>query len=313
MSHVTSKTINALSLLTKDELKEHEDISTLANILKVITVGNKEFTTEELATEIIRNNYYLFRLTTIKGEVGFYINGVFTATNTNYSPTSNPPVAGKPDTYLLTVTDGTDDNSLTISCSVPTGTKQKDMFAIDDLADNPDNLAKIAKLIIPVPVSSLPNGTYKVKSIDKKEKIGVITLEDGTLVNVNKSTPDGVKEITSKNGYLYMSVNGSLKRGISLTGAVVPVAYTVEDAVIGQVYTVHGVSTNTGEYGDYSSAKLSLLGETETQNYSIPNEVVQYALTKLSKVDSFNIRIESATPAKNPNKPPKIKFSVVAG
>jgi hypothetical protein len=73
------------------------------------------------------------------------------------------------------------------------------------------------------------------------------------------------------------------------------------------------VSTNTGEYGDSSSAKLSLLGETETQNYSIPNEVVQYALTKLSKVDSFNIRIESATPAKNPNKPPKIKFSVVAG
>lgn len=299
------ESIKNLSMLDDSDLVNDDSIICLQKALEFAALDKTKVPTiDQLITHLRNQSFYIPTLAAYDGSLGFFLSTGFLETNCNFvlgdQIASQSKEKDEPKRFSISF--GTSEYTVETSIKFLPIAKIKEVGLVEDLVDaagavNQTNLDLIISLLKPAPLSSLPEGTYTVLKVVKTDASTLLTLEGDLEVRVNKATPDSIKEITSKDGSIYASSNGVLKRGINLTGLanrIIPVGE--EDSYLGKTYKVVATATCNGGNSDYYAAKL---GEIDGELVSDPKWCIvdggtnQLTLNNLSKGKATVIKIAS--------------------
>lgn len=319
MATVNYLDISSLSKLDLEDLLDNDSILTLYQAISFVAKQKENLPTLENFVEFLTfKNFYLPTLSSYNNEIGFFLSNGFVAFNTNFKVGDQIPSQSKEknEPVRYNVSFGDEENRVEIAVKFLPGTSIKQLLILEELISelNDDNEAvslplekvtaninKVAALLKPAPLDTLPAGSYKVSRITKSEKSSLIILDNGMEVIANRATPDQIQEVTSVAGCLYASKAGRVLRGISVTGLtkrVIP-ENGVEEDYVGKMYKVVGQATCNGGNADYFVAKMAVIKEDGT--YNNPEWLVvsgsdsELALSRIRKNKDLTLEISSVT------------------
>jgi hypothetical protein len=314
--------IQALAKFDLEDLLEDDSFICLYNSLKSTTNDATNLgTPEQFAGYLAQNNFYIPSILAYNGNLGFFVTNGFINIDKAVELGGQIPSLKLTDPVKHSVTFGGEEfQTVTIikfkaNSTIKTVSKLDNVFDDANAYDEKAAAAVIAALE-PEPLSNIPEGTYKITGVAPGEKRTILSAGDLRIV-VNKATPESIGEVTSKDGAVYASVDGKIKRGISVTGGSERlVVVGEEEEALGKTYKViASVTTNAGN-SDYYISKLAPVVDgvvTGIPKWYITDASVNAVfLNKLNKGQSLAVAVSKVQKISGNMRYPRPEFEVVA-